>query len=124
VDGIHNVFVGLGLVGLVVLCVLEKHFVHVGGGILEQFVVGVEDDDGDLTVAQNRQLVRLLHQPKLPFCECHLSVSFIRNPSDLYFFSPHPSSFCRHCADLCPSGQSTSAVVKQISLFAFFDVFT
>lgn len=52
-DGVHNVFVGLGLMRLVILCVLEKHFVHVSGGVLEQLVVGVEDDDGDLTVAQN-----------------------------------------------------------------------
>lgn len=100
-DGVHNVFIGLGLVGLVILCILEKHFVHVGRGILEQFVVGVEDDDGDLTVAQNRQLVRFLHQPELPLCECHLSISFIRNPGDLYLFSPHPF-FCRHCGALCP----------------------
>ena len=40
-------------------CVLEKDLVHVGGGVLEQLVVRVEDDHGNLAVAQHTQLVRL-----------------------------------------------------------------
>jgi len=100
VDGVHDVLVGLGLVGLVVLCILEQDLVHVCGSVLEQLVMGVEDDDGDLAVAKYGQFVSLFHQPKLPLCECNLSISFIRDPGDLYLFSPHPCFFCRHCADL------------------------
>ena len=40
-------------------CVFEKNLVHVRGGVLEQLVVAVEDDDGNLAVAQHAQLVRL-----------------------------------------------------------------
>ena len=58
-------------------CVLEKDLVHVCAGVLEQLVVGVEDDDGDLAVAQHRQLVSLLHQAELPLGERHLDVLLI-----------------------------------------------
>ena len=39
--------------------------------------MGVEDDDGDLAVAQYRQLVSLLHQAELPLGEGHLDVLLI-----------------------------------------------
>ena len=69
---IDDVGVGPALVGLVVLGVLEQNLVHVGAGVLKQLVGAVEDDEGDLTVAQHAQLVRLLHQTELALCECHL----------------------------------------------------
>lgn len=47
---LYNVRVGSALVGLVVLCVFQQHFVHVCAGVLEQFVRAVENDEGDLTV--------------------------------------------------------------------------
>ena len=53
-------------------CILEKDLVHVGGGILEKLVVRVEDDDGNLAVAEDRQLVGLLHQAELALGEGHL----------------------------------------------------
>ena len=56
-----------------VTCIFEQNFVHVRAGVLEQFVVGVEDDDGDLAVAEDGQLVGLLHQTKLALCERHLA---------------------------------------------------
>ena len=55
-----------------VTCIFEQNFVHIRAGVLEQFVVGVEDDDGDLAVAEDGQLVGLLHQTKFPLCERHL----------------------------------------------------
>ena len=48
--------------------------VHVCAGVLEQLVVGVEDDDGDLTVAEHGQLVGFLHQTKLALGERDLPV--------------------------------------------------
>lgn len=69
---LHNVRVGSALVGFVVLCVFQEDFVHVGAGVLEQLVGAVEDDEGDFTVAQNAQLIGLLHQSKLPLHEGHL----------------------------------------------------
>ena len=69
---LHNVCVGPALVRLVVLGVLEQHLVHVGAGVLEQLVGAVEDDQGDLAVAQHAQLVGFLHQAKLTLGERHL----------------------------------------------------
>lgn len=71
---LDDILVGEGLVGFVVLGVLEKNLVHVGAGILIQLVTRAEDNQGNLAVAQNRQLVRLLHYPELPFVEGHLSI--------------------------------------------------
>lgn len=69
---LNNVGVSPALMGLVVLGVLKQDLVHVSAGILEQLVGVVEDDESDLTVAQDAQLVRLLHQTKLPLGESHL----------------------------------------------------
>lgn len=69
---LHNIRVGSALVGLVVLSVFKEDLVHVCAGILEQLVSAVEDDQGNLAVAQHAQLVRLLHQAKLSLCKCHL----------------------------------------------------
>lgn len=69
---LDDVGVGPALVRLVVLGVLEQDLVHVGAGVLEQLVGVVEDDEGDLAVAQDAQLVRLLHQAELSLGERHL----------------------------------------------------
>ena len=66
------ILVGEGFVGLVVLCVLEKDLVHVGAGVLVELVAAAEDDQGDLTVTENRQFVRFFHHPELSFVESHL----------------------------------------------------
>ena len=52
--------------------VLHENVVHIRTGILKEFVVRVEDDDGDFAVAQDAQLVRLLHHAKLPLVERNL----------------------------------------------------
>lgn len=69
---LHNIGVGPALVGLVVLGVFKQDLVHVCAGILEQLVGAIEDDQGNLTVTQHTQLIRLLHQAKLSLCKCHL----------------------------------------------------
>lgn len=89
VQRLNDILVGAALMGLVVLGVLEEHLVHVGAGILEQFVGGVEDDECDLTVTQDAQLISLLHQTELPLGESYLSVSFVSDTGDLYFFASH-----------------------------------
>ena len=71
-SNLNDVGVGPALVRLVVLGVLQQHLVHVRGRVLEQLVGPVEDDQGDLAVAQHRQLVRLLHQSELPLGESDL----------------------------------------------------
>ena len=70
---LNDVSIGPALVRLVVLCVFEQDLVHVGAGVLEQLVGAVEDDQGDLAVAQHAQLVRLLHQAKLSLCKRNLN---------------------------------------------------
>lgn len=57
---------------LVVLSVLEENFVHVCAGILKQFVGAVEYDKCDLAVAQDAELVRLLHEAELALGESNL----------------------------------------------------
>ena len=42
-------------------CVLQQDLVHVSGGVLKQFVVGIEDDDGDLADTQHAEFVGLFH---------------------------------------------------------------
>lgn len=69
---LDNVSVSPALVWLVVLGVLQQDLVHVSAGILEQLVGVVKDDESDLAVAQDAQLVGLLHQTKLPLGERHL----------------------------------------------------
>ena len=69
---LYNVVISSGLMRFVIFGVLEQHFVHVGRGVLEQFVRAAEDDQGDLAVAQHRQLVRLLHQTELALGKGHL----------------------------------------------------
>ena len=69
---LEDVSVGAALVGLAVLRVLQKHPVHVCAGVLEEAVGAVEDDEGNLAVAEHAQLVGLLHQPKLSLGECYL----------------------------------------------------
>ena len=49
--------------------------VHVCGSVLVEFVAGGEDDEGDLAVAEHRQLVRLLHHTKLALVESNLKRS-------------------------------------------------
>ena len=74
-SNLDDVTVGPALVWFIVLGVFEKHFVHVGRGILEQFVCAVEDDEGDFAVAQDAQFVCLLHEAEFPFGESHLNPS-------------------------------------------------
>lgn len=69
---LEDVGVGAALVGLAVLRVLQEHAVHVCAGVLEEAIGAVEDDEGDLTVAEHAQLIGLLHQPELPLRKCHL----------------------------------------------------
>ena len=74
-------------------CVFQENSVHVGAGVLEKLIVGVEDDDGDLAVTKDTQLVRLLHQAELPLSEGHLAIPLVRNALDGYFLSTHDEFF-------------------------------
>lgn len=69
---LNDILVGQRLVWFIVFCVLEQHPIHVSAGILIQLIAGREYDQGDLAVAQHRQLVGLLHDPELAFVEGHL----------------------------------------------------
>ena len=69
---IYDVLVRQRLVWLVVFCVFEQDFVHVGWSVLIQFVWRAEYDQGDFAVAQNTQLVGFLHHSKLSLIERHL----------------------------------------------------
>jgi len=97
VQGINDVLVGQGLVGLVVLSVLEEHLVHVGAGVLVELVAAAEDDESYFTVAQDRELVSFFHHTKLSLVECDLSVSFIRYPRNLNFLPSHLDVGCQVC---------------------------
>lgn len=48
---LDDILVGEGLMGFVVLGVLEKNLVHVGARILIQLVTRTEDNQSDLAVA-------------------------------------------------------------------------
>ena len=72
-----------------ITCVLQKYFIHIRRSILEQFVMRIENDDGNFAIAQNAQFISLLHQPELSFGERHLTISLIGNPLDGNFFASH-----------------------------------
>ena len=57
---------------------------------MEQLVLGVEDDERDLAVAEDTQLVGLLHEAELPLREGDLPVPLVTDPGDLDFLPPHP----------------------------------
>ena len=69
---LDDILIGQRFVRLVVLGVLEQHFVHVGRRVLVQSVGAAEDDESDLAIAQHRQLVRLFHHAKFALIERHL----------------------------------------------------
>lgn len=79
VERLDNILVGEGLVGFVVLGVLEENLVHVGARILVQLVARTEDNQRDLAVAQHRQFVRFLHHAEFPFVKGHLTIPFVRD---------------------------------------------
>ena len=54
------------------LRVPQQGAVHVAAGVLEQLVGAADHDEGDLTVAQDAQLIRLLHHAKPALGEGHL----------------------------------------------------
>lgn len=56
----------------IVFGVFEEYFVHIGTGILIQFIAAAEYNQRDFTIAQHRQLVRLFHYAKFTFVEGHL----------------------------------------------------
>ena len=75
--------------------VLEQDLVHVRGRVLEELVVRVEDDDGDLAVAKHAQLVRLLHEAELALGERHLTVALVRDARDLDLLPTHLAESCK-----------------------------
>lgn len=56
---------------------------------MEQLALGVEDDESDLTVAEDAQLVGLLHQAELPLGEGDLAVALVTDAGDLDLFPAH-----------------------------------
>ena len=89
VTHVNDVFVGEGLVGLVVLRVFEEDFVHVGRRVLVQLVGRAEDDEGDFTVTQDAEFVGLLHHAELALVERDLSVPLVSDAGDLNLFPTH-----------------------------------
>lgn len=48
-----------------------------------------EDDEGNLSIAEDRDLASFLHQTTSPFRERHLSADLILDPTNLNPTSPH-----------------------------------
>lgn len=62
------------------------------GGVLEELALGGEDDEGDLGVAEDRDLVGLLEQARPPLGEGDLPVDLVLYPLQLKPAPPHPIS--------------------------------
>lgn len=65
------------------------------GGVLVELPLGWEYDKSDVRVAEDRDLVCLLQQPRPPLREGHLSVDLILDPLQLHPPSPHLSNHNR-----------------------------
>lgn len=89
VERLDDILVGEGLVGFVVLGVLEENLVHVGARVLVQLVTRAEDNQRDLAVAQHRQFVRLLHHAEFPLVKGHLTIPFVCDTRNLNLLSTH-----------------------------------
>ena len=57
-----------------------EDFICIGTIVLEQFAILVEDDNGNVTPAENRKLHGFLEYPILPFQEGDLAVAFVLDP--------------------------------------------
>jgi len=69
---LNDITVRSTLMWLIVLRISQQHAVHVRACILEQFVGSIEYDQRNLTIAQNTQFVRFLHEAKFPLRKRHL----------------------------------------------------
>lgn len=72
---IDNVLIGSTFVRVAILCVLKEYFVHVCTGVLEELVSAAEHDQGNFTIAEDAQLVGLLHQTEFAFREGDLRIT-------------------------------------------------
>lgn len=59
-------------------------------GIFIQAASGREDDQSDLSVAEDGELVGLLQQPIPALAEGHLAAGGVLDPLDLNLSPPHP----------------------------------
>lgn len=59
------------------------------GGVLEELSSSGEDDQSDLSVAENRDLMSFLQQSRPPLRERHLAVDLVLDPLQLNPTSPH-----------------------------------
>lgn len=55
------------------LGILHQYLVNFSTGILNKLAIRIEDDQSDFAVAENTELVRLLHQPLFPLEERDLA---------------------------------------------------
>lgn len=106
---LNDIFISLTDDCIIVLCVLQKYFVHIRAGILVELVVRCENDQSNFTVTQHTEFIGLLHQTKLSFCESHLKTTpecyFShhrgRNVSEIYHtvfvIISHPTFFSGEC---------------------------
>ena len=62
-----------------ILTFSKVYLVHISAGILVQLVAAGEDDESDLAVAEDRQLVGLLHHPELSLVKRHLRLFNLAN---------------------------------------------
>lgn len=82
---IDDVFVCSAFVWLIILRVLEQNFIHVSTSVLEQFIGTVENNQGNLAVAQYTQLISFLHQAKLSLCKRHLQNTDMYKIENIFF---------------------------------------
>lgn len=69
---LNNIRVCSAFMWFIILCVLEKNFVHVSAGILKQLVRAVENDECYFTVTQHTEFIGFLHQSELSLCKSDL----------------------------------------------------
>ncbi|RUP45001.1 hypothetical protein BC936DRAFT_148747 [Jimgerdemannia flammicorona] len=66
------IMIAPAFVRFIILGVFQQNFVHICARVLDEFVVGVEDDERDLAVAKNAEFIRLLHQTEFSLQEGNL----------------------------------------------------
>lgn len=61
--------------------------------LIELATVG-EDNEGNLSITEDREFISLLEQTIPPLCKCHLTVYLVLNPLQLHLSPTHVFNTC------------------------------
>ena len=89
----------VGAVWLALILETTDRLVDICAAIVIEFAIMVEDDNGHLTLTQDRQLHSLLQQPSFPLHEGDLALPALGDGPDVHFLPAHCVGYQQHATD-------------------------